>query len=85
MRWAANVLAAGLGLAMSGQPAMAKESNSQTSAQNFIVTVPQGREVIDESVTRVAIQAAFHPNDEQQRLLSVLLILSAGPQTGRSR
>ncbi len=85
MRWAANMLAAGLALTLSGHPAMAKDSKGPVAARNHTVAAPHGREVLDEGVTRVAIQAAFHPNDEQQRLLSLLLLLSAEPQGGRSR
>lgn len=87
MRWAANMLAAGLALAMSGHPVMAAELNSQHIERNYTVAMqaPQGREALDERVTLVAIQAAFHPNDEQQRLLSLLLLLSAQPQTGSGK
>jgi hypothetical protein len=72
---------------MSGHPAAAAESNSQRNVRSHDVSTqaPQGREVLDERVTQVAIQAAFHPNGEQQRLLSLLLILSARPQTGSGK
>lgn len=87
MRWAANVLAAGLALAMSGHPVAADEANSPRVVRNYVVAAqaPQGREVLDERVTQVAIQAAFHPDDQQQRLLSLLLLLSAQPQSGTGK
>lgn len=87
MRWAANILAAGLALAMSGHPAMASDANSPNDAQAKTVTAPapHGREVLDEGVTQVAVQATFHPTDDQQKLLSLLLLLSTPPERGRSK
>jgi hypothetical protein len=87
MRWAANVLAAGLALAMSGHPAAAAEPNSQGAAQIETVSTqgPHGREVLDERVTQVTIQAAFDPSDDRQKLLSLLLLLSAPPRSGSGK
>ena len=86
MKWAAYALALSLALAFPGQ-AIAAGANGQMRARDCTVHIvtPPGREVIDEGVTRIAVQAAFNPSGEQQRLLSLLILLSAHSENGRSR
>jgi len=84
MKWAAMALM--LALALPGE-AIAAGANTQKNASDCTARIAPspGREVIDEGVTQIAVQAAFHPGGDQQKLLSLLLLLSAGPQNGRSR
>ena len=88
MKCAKLMFAAGLMLAVSGQAAFAGETVSQRNSADCAIrdASPAGREALDERVTAVAIQAAFHPSDDQQRLLSLLLLLSTPSQgEGRTR
>jgi len=84
MKWAAMALMMALALPVQ---AMAAGTNAETRARDCTArtAAPPGREMIDEGVTRIAIQAAFHPSGDQQRLLSLLILLSAKPESGRSR
>ncbi len=86
MKCAKLAFAAGLMLAVSGQAAFAGETVSHRKPSDcaFRDVTPAGREALDEGVTHVAIQAAFHPSDDQQRLLSLLILLST-PSEGAGR
>jgi hypothetical protein len=86
MKWAATALALGLALAIPDQTAIADtDSHPKTADCSARSAEPAGREALDEDVTNVAIQAAFHPSDDQQRLLSLLLLISAQQQSGSTR
>ena len=86
MKLAVTALAMGLALAIPGNPAIAQSrSHAEKTGCGIRPSEPASREALNEDVTNMTIQAAFHPSDDRQRLLSLLLLISTQRNGGSSR